>query len=592
MENGDTTPFDGCLDRLIPCSASGSSPPDNSKLRLFIKFGAVVKRVELDLKQISTVQQLHAMVLSKFEIAPDSKEALLPLYIQDKNSQIWYQLEDMKEIYKHAVIELRGSTHDPQHDSRSRRIEYSSFVRNEKLVFVMVGLPARGKTFLARKLARYLNWLGVTTRVFNVGSYRREKLGAHQPPDFFDPNNVEGSTARLQMAVLALDDMFEWLNKGGMVGIYDATNSTRERRQLILSRIHDEPVQVIFIESICEDPDIINTNLRETKLHSPDFTNVNPEEALQQFIARIEYYKRAYETIAEDEGVSYIKLFDVGKKIIINNLPDSYLPGRVVFFLMNLHIVPRPIFLTRHGQSEDNLNDRIGGDSKLTPQGEQYAQVLSAWIAERFSAKSKSKEKKEAGAAPNQAEGGEKATPPTAADDKIKKVASTGAVGEASVADKGRRGGSNLAVWTSTLARAIATSQYLPQRKVQLRCLDEIDAGKCDGMTYEQIAKEMPQEFAARAADKLRYRYPQGESYEDVIQRLEPIIFEMERQRNPILVIAHNAVIRCLYAYFKDKTPEECPNIDIPLHTLIELTPKAYGCEEQRYPLLKDKARL
>jgi hypothetical protein len=29
--------------------------------------------------------------------------------------------------------------------------------------------------------------------------------------------------------------------------------------------------------------------------------------------------------------------------------------------------------------------------------------------------------------------------------------------------------------------------QYLPQRKIQLRCLDEIDAGKCDGMTYEEI---------------------------------------------------------------------------------------------------------
>ncbi len=44
-----------------------------------------------------------------------------------------------------------------------------------------------------------------------------------------------------------------------------------------------------------------------------------------------------------------------------------------------------------------------------------------------------------------------------------------------------------LTVWTSTLHRAIATSQYLPQRKVQLRSLDEIDAGKCDGMTYEEI---------------------------------------------------------------------------------------------------------
>jgi broad specificity phosphatase PhoE len=70
-------------------------------------------------------------------------------------------------------------------------------------------------------------------------------------------------------------------------------------------------------------------------------------------------------------------------------------------------------------------------------------------------------------------------------------------------------------------------------------------------------------------------------------QRLEPIIFELERQRDPVLVIAHNAVIRCLYAYFKEKPAEECPHIDVPLHTLIELTPRAYGCEETRYALLK-----
>ena len=38
----------------------------------------------------------------------------------------------------------------------------------------MVGLPARGKTYISKKLARYLNWIGVTTRVFNVGDYRRQ----------------------------------------------------------------------------------------------------------------------------------------------------------------------------------------------------------------------------------------------------------------------------------------------------------------------------------------------------------------------------------------------------------------------------------
>ena len=41
----------------------------------------------------------------------------------------------------------------------------------------MVGLPARGKTYISRKLSRYLNWIGINTRVFNLGEYRSD-IGA------------------------------------------------------------------------------------------------------------------------------------------------------------------------------------------------------------------------------------------------------------------------------------------------------------------------------------------------------------------------------------------------------------------------------
>ncbi|ELR14181.1 fructose6-phosphate 2-kinase/fructose-2,6-bisphosphatase [Acanthamoeba castellanii str. Neff] len=91
-----------------------------------------------------------------------------------------------------------------------------------------------------------------------------------------------------------------------------------------------------------------------------------------------------------------------------------------------------------------------------------------------------------------------------------------------------------LTVWTSTLQRAIATSQ----RKIQLRCLDEIDAGKCDGMTYEEIAKKMPEEFAARAAEE-----------EDVIQ----VPFTRSRS------------LTALYAYVKEKLAGECPHVGVHL---------------------------
>jgi hypothetical protein len=74
-----------------------------------------------------------------------------------------------------------------------------------KLVLIMVGLPARGKSYLAKKLKRYLSWLGYHTRVFNVGDYRR-KVSTQSPGSlthsfqFFDPENQVATEYRDQVS--------------------------------------------------------------------------------------------------------------------------------------------------------------------------------------------------------------------------------------------------------------------------------------------------------------------------------------------------------------------------------------------------------
>src|SRR5262249_50408283 len=156
-----------------------------------------------------------------------------------------------------------------------------------RVVLAMVGLPARGKTYTARKIARYLSWLGHETRVFNVGSYRREHFGASQPHDFFDPSNAQGRAALFDMAVRALTDMTEWLAQGGEVAIYDATNSTRSRRQLVTECCENNSLPLVFVESICDDPAVIEATIRETKTHSPDYSGMDPEVAAADFRARI-----------------------------------------------------------------------------------------------------------------------------------------------------------------------------------------------------------------------------------------------------------------------------------------------------------------
>lgn len=74
---------------------------------------------------------------------------------------------------------------------------------------------------------------------------------------------------------------------------------------------------------------------------------------------------------------------------------------------------------------------------------------------------------------------------------------------------------------------------------MQMKCLDEINAGICDNMTYEEIEKQYPNDFIERSKFKLTYRYPRGESYLDLISRIEPVIFEIERSVYPVIVISH-----------------------------------------------------
>ena len=65
-------------------------------------------------------------------------------------------------------------------------------------------------------------------------------------------------------------------------------------------------------------------------------------------------------------------------------------------------------------------------------------------------------------------------------------------------------------LWTSALERTKITASGVPCTTRVVPSLNEISAGTCDGMTYEDVKRDMPSEYKARSKDKLRYRYPQG----------------------------------------------------------------------------------
>ena len=234
---------------------------------------------------------------------------------------------------------------------------------------------------------------------------------------------------------------------------------------------------------------MLEENIRTVKLSTPDYRDMDPEQAVKDFKERRANYMQVYEPISEKDG-PFVKIIN-SKQFVVNNI-RGYLPLKVVHFVMHLHTLPRTFFLTRHGQSEYNLLGKIGGDSGLTPAGKEYARRLAQFAKEHI------------------------ARIPSSDD-----LESSADAGNSSKQRPCR-------LWTSTLRRTKETAQFIEHtsfehtwdngesgewvqfRPIPRRNLDELYAGTCDGMTYKEIERVFPDEFERRQEDKLAYRYPRG----------------------------------------------------------------------------------
>lgn len=88
---------------------------------------------------------------------------------------------------------------------------------------------------------------------------------------------------------------------------------------------------------------------QEVKVSSPDYTNIqNTDNVLNDFLLRIEHYKEKYEPLDEtlESEYSFMKIYDTGEKVVVHK-HEGHIQSRIVYYLMNIHIVPRTIYLTR-----------------------------------------------------------------------------------------------------------------------------------------------------------------------------------------------------------------------------------------------------
>eukprot|EP00996_Jenningsia_fusiforme_P004001 NODE_47_length_3844_cov_23.120158_g41_i0.p1 GENE.NODE_47_length_3844_cov_23.120158_g41_i0~~NODE_47_length_3844_cov_23.120158_g41_i0.p1 ORF type:complete len:1208 (-),score=183.67 NODE_47_length_3844_cov_23.120158_g41_i0:85-3708(-) len=444
--------------------------------------------------------------------------------------------EEFSELRRVVSIhpEPSGSGSRPRFRHREMMSKVFPEADGDPLVIVMVGLPGRGKSYISKRICRYLNWKGVPAAVFNAGEYRRQLISEECDASWFNPNNPEATAQREKMAHLAVDDLVSWLRSGGQVGILDATNTKRSRRLSVLEQLQQglglTSDRVLFLEIVCTDENIINTTIREVKLRNSDYkekvTEASQNAMFKDFKDRIAHYSVAYEpldiNVGSDQRLSFISLVNVGERVLINRVHGS-LPTSLLRFVMNLKTFAPPIYLCMHGDTFDTVQGKLGGNASLTLKGHEDAQRLRSFF------------------------------------DSLSK----------------REARPQINVWTSTSRGCTQTCEVFANSDTYAvkhwKILEDLHFGECEGMTFAQVRRNLPDVWRSLTEDECFYTWPCGESPHTLLHRLEPVLLEAEASTVPLLFVASRHVCRCLYSYFRDVPLENCVKMLVPENLVFEV---------------------
>jgi len=435
---------------------------------------------------------------------------------------------------------------------------YSVF--QERVVIAMVGLPARGKSYISKAIVRYLNFVGCPTQLFNAGNMRRQHGLAGTDASFFDPANKSAQDAKEAMAMDCLDLLLGWLHDetaagGSACAILDATNTTVARRRKVIQRCkreaeNDAGLRLLFVESVTDDEVILNNNFR-MKLDNEDYIGADPAAALADFKARVAQYEKVYQPVCDEtdgEETRYVKIIDAGRKLVSKNV-EGKVQRKVQRLLGSIHLAPRKIWLALVGETRHSTEGILGGDTSLTAEGVAYARGVSELLLSR------------------EREGG--SAPATIICGSLKRYVAMAEILCATSADGEERPAKRAkAELCQNCLRRGCGGECMGGRRRRLMVIasaNELSAGALDSLTQTEIQQRFPREYEARKSDKFNYRYPGcgGESYADLVARLNELICSLESMRGNALVICDRAVFRVIQSYFDGTPSRQMPYLEI-----------------------------
>lgn len=243
---------------------------------------------------------------------------------------------------------------------------------HEKWVFVLIGLPACGKSTMVNHFRDYVKIQTdgkVRVNSYNAGEIRRNyEIQGHTKFNF---NDLESSRKlRNFYAFQALKTLTTDLqNDKYDIGILDATNTSRERRTSIFNFIKDQnklsniKLHPLIFEVKCSNRALRRFNI-DRKSQNKDYIHVDHDTAIKDFLQRIDKYEKTYEKVTVDEIKSlhakYFGIDNVGDSIYYDcglHHHNNIRHRNLTFSSVALNLLYRFLISYRTNYAHDYLTD-------------------------------------------------------------------------------------------------------------------------------------------------------------------------------------------------------------------------------------------
>lgn len=174
------------------------------------------------------------------------------------------------------------------------------------------------------------------------------------------------------------------------------------------------------------------------------------------------------------------------------------------------------------------------------------------------------------------------------------------------VAEKMRELGGCDIIYASPMLRTQETAKLISQSLAEaegrvipietLPGLTEVDAGDSTGLTREEAAKNHPELLhifvnnVIGQGDVRQLNFPNGESYETVVQRLQPIIESLKQQvknGKRIAIVSHANTLKILLEALKDDTAAKVETHTIDMKTVNPEDSRSDGIDNYKVNVIR-----